>query len=181
MKNVFKIWALSLALIASLILLGQTNAANVQGSVTFNITWVTNTACTYGTAWNAGTINASLLAQSTTGSLSTFSCTDTQGLSAWNMTLLANSAVSNGTTSIAATNVSMKASAQTIPSGDCDTWANTSTFTSIGSVAWTILAKASAVNEVCTISVATVEVAVAVPAAATIGSYSGTLLLTTPW
>ena len=50
----------------------------------------------------------------------------------------------------------------------------------MGTSAGTILAK-GADTAVCTISVATVHVRVQVPNAATIGSYTGTLSLTTPW
>ena len=96
------------------------------------------------------------------------------------MTLGATTPVTNGTTSIPATGVQMQASAETVPSGFCLTGTQTLSYTEIGTSAGTILAK-GADTAICTISVATVDIRVQVPAAATIGAYTGILSLTLPW
>lgn len=180
MKKFMKIGALSLALIASLLLLSnKTNAAG--GQVSFNISWGTNTQCTYGTSWNMGTYTASVASFTASGNLTNFVCTDIQGLSTWSMTLLATTPVTNTITSIPATGVSMQATANTVTAWTCTTGTNTTAMTSIGTTGWTIMTKASAVNQVCTITTSTVTLNVAVPAAASIWTYTGTLSLTLPW
>jgi hypothetical protein len=83
MKKMIKIGALSLALIASLLLLSgdKTNAAT--GSVSLKINTGTST-CTYGTSFYLGSGTASFSSFYITGSFPTqvFSCTDYEGAAA---------------------------------------------------------------------------------------------------
>ena len=181
MKKSMKIVSLGIVLVASLLLLSSNKTNAIGGQVSFSITGTTNTQCTYGTSWVMGQYPATLSAFTATWNLQTFICTDTQWLSTWNMNLLESSTVTNGTTIIPATGVSMQATTNVLSNGACTPGTNTTTMTSIGATPWTIMIKASAVNQVCTITTSWVVLNVAVPAAATLGSYTWTLSLTLPW
>lgn len=181
MKNLLKIWALSVALIAVVFVLSRTSAA-APGSVSFSITWVTNTTCTYGTARaTAAPLSASYSAQVATSSLANFVCVDTEWQSGWHMDLLASWVVTNGLTSIPATGVSMKAATNTVTAWSCTAGTNTTTLTSIWATAGTIMKKNAGGNQICTITTASVELQTAVPASATIGNYVWALVISTPW
>ena len=182
MKQFIKMGVLSIALIASLLLLTSNKTHAAAGQVSFSITWgVSNAQCVYGTSWVMGQYPSSLSAFTASGLVSNFACTDTQGLSSWSMTLQETTPVTNGLTSIAATGVSMQATLNQVTNGSCTIGTNTTSMTQIGSTPWTIMAKAGAVNYVCTIATTWVTLNVAVPAAATVGSYSWTLSLSLPW
>ena len=179
MKKLIKIWALSLAFIASLIILNHTNAAG-NGQVSFTITGGTvNAACTYGTSWVLGTYNASLSTFDATWAIWSFVCTDTQWLSGRHMDLLSDNGVSNGTTSIAATSVYMSGTLNTATAG-CTVGTNTTSDAAINT-AGTIMKKNWGLWQVCTITTTSVRLRVAVPAAATVWSYTGSLTITLPW
>ena len=183
MKKFMKIGALSLALVASLLMISnnKTHAA-VVGSVSFSITGTANATCQYGTAWSTATpLSYSSSIQNADSTLTSFICTDTLGAYTWSMTLAASSAVSNGLTSIVASWVSMQASTHWFVNGPCTLGTNTTTYTAISPTAGTIMSKAAPANGTCTVTTATVGLRVAVPAYATPGSYSGTLTLTLPW
>lgn len=182
MKNWWKIGALSVALIGSLLLLYEPASASHPGIVSFTITWISNTACIYGTSWTTATpLVASYTTQVATAALANFICIDTEGQSGRHMDLLASGNVTNGITNIPATWVSMIASPNIVTSGYCVTWVNTTSLTSIGSTAWTIMKKLGWLNQICTITTASVELQTAVPASATVWVYVGSLILTTPW
>ena len=104
MKKFMKIGALSLALIASLLMISSNKTHAIVGSVNFIITGTANATCTYGTTWNtASPLSYSTSIQNADSSLSGFICIDTLGQYTWSMTLASSSAVSNGNTSIPAT------------------------------------------------------------------------------
>lgn len=181
MKHLWKIWALSLALIVSVLLLNHTSAA-YPGMVSFTITWISNAACTYGTSWTTATpLVASYSAQVATATLANFVCTDTEWRSGWHMDLLASWVVTNGITNIPATGVSMIAAPNMVTSWSCITGSNTTSLTSIGSTAGTIMKKNWWLNQICTITTSSVELQTAVPASATVWVYVWALILTTPW
>jgi len=181
MKKFMKIGALSLALIASLFLLNSTKAATVGGSATLDIT-TTPGSCTYGTSLYIGTHASQFAAFDITGSnfLSSFYCVDTEGLNTWTMTMQATDALTNGSQTIPAANVSMIAATNQVTAGTCTTGANQDTWASIGT-AKTILNKASALNDICTITASTVNLAVHIPTSQAVGTYTGTLSLVMPF
>lgn len=181
MKKIIKIGALSLGLITSLLVMSTTTHAAQPAEIHFIITWTSNIQCTYGTSWDMWSYTASLNAFTASGSLTNFVCTDTQWLDNRSMTLQATSAVSNGNTAIPATNVSMQASTNYVSSGFCSTGTNTTIITPIWTTGWTIMAKSSAINQICQITTSSVTLNVDVPAAASIWIYTGSLSLTLPW
>jgi len=179
-----KLSALTLALIASLVLLSNnTNAATTAGNVSLQVLTGVST-CTVGGTWRqAGTINTSANTGSVTGSInSTFSCTDLNGDASRNMTLKADTALtgSNGQT-IPAANVKMAAFANTRTAGTCTVGTNTTTFTAISPTAWTILSKAGILWDTCTIQSTGVQVAVTIPMYQAVGTYTGTMTITKPY
>ena len=181
MKQFIKIGSLSVALIVSLLLLTSNKTHALGGQVSFSITWGTSNAiCTYWTSWAMGQYPSSTSAFTASWSLTNFVCTDTVWLGTWNMQLQ-SSTVSNGITIIPATGVSMQATPNQVTAGTCTTGTNTTAITPIN-VAWTIMAKGNPANSyVCTITTTWVTLYVAVPAYASVGSYTGTLTLTLPW
>jgi hypothetical protein len=96
------------------------------------------------------------------------------------MTLQAVSPVTDGTTIIPATGVSMQATANQVTNGACTTGTNTTTMTSIGTTPWKKKKKASAVNQICTITTSSVILNVDVPAYASVGIYTWSLTLIIP-
>ena len=180
MKKFIKIGALSLVFVASLLMISSSKTHAVAGQVTFSISWATNAQCTYGTAWNLGQYAANTSSFTATGNVSSFVCTDSQGLASRNMQLQATTTVTNWTTIINQTGVKMQASTNLVTAWTCTAGTNTTTMTAIDT-AWTIMTKTSAVNQVCTITTSGVILNVIVPAGASIWAYTGTLSLTLPW
>ena len=180
MKKFMKIWLLGFALIVAVFFLNKTNA-QIAGQITFNISGAINTTCTYGTSWDLGAYSASMASFTASGNLTNFVCTDTQGLSDWAMTIFATTPVSNWSTSIPATGVSMQATANIVTVWTCTAGTNTTWMTSIGTTGWTIMAKASTLNQICTITTSWIILNVDVPGGASIGVYTWTLSLTLPW
>ena len=183
MKKTIKIGALSLLLVASLLMINNNKTHAAVGQVTFTISWAAGSSCTYGTAWNTSTpLSVSASAQNADSSLSNFTCTDNVGANTWAMTLLSASTVTNWTTAIPATGVSMQTttSAVTNPVGGCTASSNTTTYAAISPTPITILWKASPTNGICTVTTSTVQLRVAVPAYATPGAYTWTLTLAVP-
>jgi len=183
MKKFMKIGALSLALIASLFLLSNTTkAATVGGSASLDIT-ATSGTCTYGTSLYVGTHPSQYAAFDITGSnfSSAFECVDTEGLATWTMTMQATSSLSNGSQTIPAANVSMIASVNYVSNGTCVTGANQTTRASIGTLPATILNKASALNDICSVKADTVNLAVHIPDNQAVGTYTGSLSLVMPF
>ena len=192
MKNVMKIGALSLALIASLLLLSnQTNAAAapVAGNVSLDIT-VTSGQCRYGTSLYIGAHQSQYAAYDMTGykfwsgTPTLFSCTDTEGLSYWNMTMQESGTLKDGVSSlhdIAANNVSMVAQTNYVVSGSCTAGINDNAWIAIGTNPGTILYKSGAIGDICTINSDYVNLAVHIDAHQAVGTYTGTLVLNMPF
>jgi hypothetical protein len=83
--------------------------------------------------------------------------------------------------SIPVGNVYMDSSVNYVMSGTCTTGLNTiNTWTAINS-GQTVLEKASATGQVCTVAADTVNLAVVIPAAQPVGMYTGTLTITLPF
>lgn len=185
MKKFMKIGALSLALIASLLLLSNsTNAASVGGDVSLDITTVTG-SCTYGTSLYIGTHPAQYATYNMTWSEfpGEFNCVDTEGLATFTMTMQATTDLSNGTVAqdIPAANVSMIVNPNRVSAGYCVAGTNQTTWASIGATPATILNKASQLLDICTVSATGVNLAVVIPASQAIGTYTGTLSLVMPF
>jgi hypothetical protein len=128
MKKFMKIGALSLALIASMVMLTKVtntvSAFGTGGKVSLEITAVSGT-CEYGTSLYIGTSGSQYLTHNMTGSNFTekFECKDTEGLSGWTMTMQASSVLSNGTVAqdIPAANVNLIVNnQQVVADGHCD-------------------------------------------------------------
>lgn len=187
MKNLLKIGTLSLVLLSAVFML-NTNAADVPGQVTLDITTINGT-CTYGTSLYIGTHEAQYDAHNMTGEFfgglgaeTIFECKDTEGLSSFVMTMEATEDLTNATSqSIPKENVFMIANTNTVTAGMCTIGANQDTWATIGSSPKTILNKASAVGQICTITSTGVNLAVEIPASQPVGTYTGTLSLVMPF
>lgn len=182
MKNLLKIWALSLALIATVFMLNTNAQTTDSGDVQLKIEPLAAT-CTYGTAVDLGATGFSYSAQvMSTGFLNSLGgptryCEDTEGdatraLSIQMLTNLVN--MDNGSYNIPEANVLITNPAATTSSGTCTADATSNTDTSIAN-ATELFGKASAISEICTITTANVGIKVNVPAAQQVGAYSGTI------
>ena len=96
------------------------------------------------------------------------------------MTMQATTDLSNGSQTIPAANVSLLSSANYVSAGACTTGANQTTWAAIDSPR-IILNKISTLNDICTITAGTVNLAVHIPAAQAVGTYTGTLSLVMPF
>ena len=181
MKKLLQLWVLSIALIVCLLLLNdRTNAAS--GAISLRI-YTGTSSCVYGTSLYLGQHTGSYVAFSLTGTFTPtiFSCTDFEGMDAWSMTLFASGDLSNWLQTISKNNVSLKVDANMVTSWLCVTGQNTTTFTSIGSIPWVILAKTSHTWDICTISASNVQLVVYVPENQAVGTYIWNLILLAPW
>ena len=182
MKKMLKIGALSLALIASLLLLSgdKTNAAS--GSVSLRINTGTS-SCAYVSTFYIGSGTASFNSFYITGSFPTtvFSCTDYEGSAGWwSMTLQATTPLtgSNGQT-IAASNVSMKVQPAGVTAWTCATGAAAITMTAIDTTK-VLIARTAVAWPICTITATGITIQANIPASQAVGIYTGTLMLVAP-
>ena len=192
MKNVMKIGALSLALIASLLLLSnQTNAAApVAGDVSLEITTTSGT-CVYGTSLYIGAHAAQYDMYDMTGDKfwgsatpTLFSCADTEGLPFFTMTMQASGTLKDGVSSthdIPANNVSMIAQTNYLYTGACTIGTNQDNWAPIGTNPGTILNKSWYVGDICTVNSDFVNLAVHIDAHQAVGVYTGDLVLNMPF
>jgi hypothetical protein len=183
MRKLLQLWILSVALIASLLLLfiNTTNASETNGNIALIInTWMSS--CVYGTSLYLGDHTGQYSAFALTGTFSpsTFSCVDLDGLDSWSMTLLASTDLNNWLQTISKQNVFVQADINMVTSWFCTTWLNTTVFTSIWTTPWTILHKSAAKWDICEISANNVQLSVVIPANQAVGLYTWTLLLTSP-
>lgn len=180
MKNVFKIGALSLALIASVFLLNTTNADT--GVLQLQITAGTG-SCQYGTSLDLGTKQASYSALTFTGDFpAAFRCEDNQGTQAtWQLTM-ASSVLTNASNSaytIPATGVEMMNTPTHVTAGDCDRNTGTISYTAIDSTQ-PILGKVNDQGAVCKVQADTVSLKVTTATNQAVGIYTGTLTVDVP-
>lgn len=185
MKKFMKIGALSLALVASLVLLSNSTNAQVPqaGQVSLEIT-TTSGSCVYGTSLYIGAHTAQYATYNMTGNEfpGTFSCTDTEGLGSFTMTMQVTTILSDGNShSIPANNVSMVANEQRLVNGDCTTGTTQTTWGAIGTNPGTILNKDSQSGDICILSATGVNLAVVIPASQAVGTYTGTLSINKPF
>lgn len=182
MKNLLKIWALSLALIAVVFML-NTNAETANGDVQLKIN-PKQASCTYGTSVNLGMTGFSYTSQVMTtgfqaGDADAWSCEDTEGDSGWSLwvqmlTNLVN--MDNNTYYISGENVLItnpQATSSTTPNA-CTPDEIVNALESIDTIT-ELFGKASAMGEVCTITTSKVDITVNVPSSQQVGAYSGTL------
>lgn len=179
MKNLLKIGALSLALIATVFML-NTNAADT-GPLTLEIT-AGDSTCVYGTSLDLGTHVASFAAFNMTGTFtpSTWSCTDNDGFSAWVLDINSTDLTNATSQSIDNTLVSMDTDPNQVTAGACATGAAELSSRTPIDTNQSVLEKSGAAGQICTISAANVQLAVAVPANQPVGLYTGTLTVTLP-
>jgi hypothetical protein len=187
MKKFMKIGALSLALIASLVLLSNSTNAQVPqtGDVSLEITTTSGT-CVYGTSLYIGSHAAQYATYNMTGTEfpELFSCTDTEGLATFSMTMQATSTLSDGVIAhdIPAVNVSMIVNPQRLAAGACDYLGTTQVaWAEIGTNPGTILNKSGVEGDICTLSATGVNLAVVIPASQAVGIYTGELSLDMPF
>jgi len=186
MKNLLKIWTLSLMLIASLFLLDNAaDATWIPGNVTLKVNGTAN-SCVYGTSLDlsSGNYSSSIfnLTGTFTGAFSGFYCADNSGVAAsWAMTLQATTALTGqyGQT-IPRTGIYMKTQPTVMSNGTCGYSQWTTSWTAI-STAQTIVAKTGVAGSVCKLSVTGVMLYIIVPAYQSVGTYTGTLSLDTPY
>lgn len=185
MNKVLKIGVLSLALLFSLFLLNHTtNAQAANGEARVQITAKTG-SCMYGTSIFIGSTGFSYSAQSlssvftATNAALPWYCEDTEGDASWNLTLgmstdLIN--MSNATIKISSWNLLVTNPQATVTNGSCTagTYANTDKPLS-GNVV--LLAKTSAIWQVCTITTSSVSLKINIPAGQQPGIYSGNLTI----
>ncbi len=182
MKKMIKIGALSIALIASLLILGNvTKAANWV--LTLKINTGTNT-CIYGTSLDLGVQSVNLASALTfsgqfTGASATFSCTSLNGANV-SLTMQMSGNLTNATSNIiTGTQVTMKTNAPTVtPVWGCTPGAWTTSLTAINPTAQGIVSKTSAPGQVCTVSANGVMINVLTKVAQEVWTYTGTLVLT---
>lgn len=186
MKKFMKIGALSLALIASLVLLSNSTNAQVPtgGDVSLEITTTTGT-CVYGTSLYIGAHAADYATYNMTGSEfpELFSCTDTEGLPNFAMTMQVTTTLSDGNVAhdIPANNVSMIVNPQRLVDGACTLGTTLTTWGPIGTTPGTILNKDGVDGDICTLSATGVNLAVIIPASQAVGTYTGTLTINKPF
>lgn len=186
MKNLLKIGALSLALIAAVFMLNKTNAQTAQLDLEI---YGTSGHCTYGNLVDFGSYARQTAAVTrstgflTTGGAAEWYCDDQEGKSSFAMTIQSSEVVnaSNSGWNIPASRVFINNSGATVVSWACTANAGTSNGTDIplsGSV--TILGKTSAISEICKVQTPSVTMKIAQIANQAVGTYSGTLTLSVP-
>ena len=182
MKKLFKIGALSLALIASLLLLSgdRTNAAS--GAVSLKINTGAST-CSYGTAFYLGSGTASFSSFLITGSFPSqvFTCSDYEGAAAWwSMTLQATTPLTGSNwQTIPATAVAMQVQTATVTAWSCTVGAAATTMSAIDSTK-VIISRTAVAWPICTITATGITLVATIPANQAVGIYTGTLLLLAP-
>lgn len=188
MKNLLKIGALSLALIATVFMLNTTKAAT--GELTLEITG-TSGSCVYGEDLDLGdyafqyaahTVSGQFL---TTGEASRRYCVDSYGVESWNLTLqssnVANITTNNVAHTIPATSVKVRSATGALAHGSCTIVDGDSDGSYVAIDAAKILfGKASAAGEACEVGTDNVRLSVDLAASQAIGQYSGTLTINVP-
>ncbi len=186
MKNTFKIWALSLALIASIFLLSNTTKAS---DVTLQITG-NEGYCVVGSSVPYGATGFSYSAYSiqtgfASASGNTWLCNDSNGKGPWTVDL-SSTAVANITTNdaghtIANSRLHVTNDAATMVAGACT--ANVGTSQSVAqplSGTVVLFGKTGNTGDVCVIETNNVKMTIDLNASQALGQYSGTLTITVP-
>ena len=171
-----------MALVAVVFMMNTNAQTTASGLVQLEIQPKLST-CTYGTDVNLGATGFSYNAQymtaaflNTLGNAAWF-CEDTEGDATWALSIemlsnLVNQ--SNGVYNIPEANVFVTNPQATDSNGNCTPDTKVNTKASIAS-AVELFGKTSAITEICTITTDSVAIHVDVPAAQSIGAYSGTV------
>jgi len=189
MKNLLKIGALSLALIAVVFTLNKTNAqTTTTGIVKVEITAKTG-YCVYWLNWTGGTTPYSTNTTgylsgnfNTTGGNAIWFCEDSEGDTAWTLGISsADLKAWNGdaTHTISNANIYASGSAASVISWACtaNVWDISADWTTI-STTKTVLGKTSTLSETCTVATDKVQLKVDVPPLKAIGTYTWVLTVT---
>ena len=175
MKNTLKISALSVALLAAVMVI-NTNANNTtqmnlqitagSSACSVNDTWVA--IADFAASYNTGTTSWSF----TPGALH---CEDTAGSGTWYVQIQAGTLTSAASKTIDASNVEAKVSASRVVNGDCTKTDAGNIFSQINSP-YEILAKTDA-TAICDLE-ADLDIQVTVPGSTPVGLYQGNLTFT---
>lgn len=180
MKNLLKIWALSLALIATVFVL-NTKAAD-SGTLTLEIQKGTG-SCQYATSLDLWIKPASYAAITFSGDFtSAFRCEDNNGTSSgWTLTMAASTLTnaSNSSYTIPNTSIKMKNSQPAIALGTCHINSGTLSLTALDSVQ-PILGKLNDLGAICKVQSDVVSLEVVTAANQAVGIYTGTLTIDVP-
>ena len=192
MKNLLKIGALSLALIATVFMLNTTKAAT--GELTLEITG-TSGYCTYGESidlsgyvfqYSGYTVSGAFLTTTgTTIGAARRYCVDSYGVDSWNLTLQ-SSEVKNITTNnightIPATSVKVRSATGALAQGSCTIVDGDSDGDYVAINSGKILfGKSAAYGEACEVGTDNVRLSVDLADSQAIGQYSGTLTIGVP-
>ena len=177
MKKMIKIGALSIALIASLLMLG-----NVTKAATWTLTLKINTgtnSCTYGTSLDLGAQNVDLVSALTfSGTFAgNFSCTSLNGNNV-SLTMQVGNLTNATSQIITGSQITMKTNASTVtPVWGCTAGAWTTSLTAINT-AQGVVSKTAAAGQVCTVTAAGVMINVVTKVAQEVWTYTGTLTYT---
>lgn len=189
-KNVGKLSALGLSIVAAVAILVGSNGANAQQTGEVSLTIDSGSSyCVYGTSIDLGsksvatdfgalTFSGNL---NTSSGTNTWSCTDFAGTTGgWDLTIQSTDLTNETSNVISSGNIVISHDAPALINGTCTTGGNAATDVSIGST-HTIMAKAASANRtVCSIDTANVALKVNVPANQAPGKYTGTLTITVP-
>ena len=189
MKNVFKVWALSLALIASLFLISNKTHAN-NGIVTLEIQG-TSGYCIVGSDVPYGITGFSYSGYSITTGFNTQSgtttwfCDDANGYVPWTVELAStdvlNMTTNNPVHTIASWNVRVTNDAATKTAWACNivTWTSQGVKQALDANV-VLFGKQSNTGDVCTVESQNVKMTIDLAASQALGAYSGTLTITVP-
>lgn len=179
MKKIMKIGALSLALVASLLMLSNITKAD-SGTLTLKINTGTN-ICFYGTSLDLGAQTLNLSSALTfsgyfTGASQTFYCTSNNGA---NVSLTIQSANLTNATSqtISSGSVTFQTTAPIVTAWACTAGVGTTSWQPLNT-AQGIVSKTNNPGQVCTVSASGVQLKVVTAIAQAVGTYTGTLTLT---
>jgi len=192
MKNLLKIWALSLALVAVVFMMNTNAQVDDIGALNLRITGTT-WSCDYGTHLDLGDFAFQYASHSVTGAFLTttgvigtgWACHDSKGVATWGLTVKSsdvfNTTTTNSAHTIPATSVSIKSPSAVRDNGSCtiNDWASDGTSIAINNTVL-ILGKTSAQGEACDVSTTNVDLSVLFTGSQAIGQYSGTLTINVP-
>jgi hypothetical protein len=188
MKNLMKIGALSLALVAAVFMMNTNAQTAPTAQLNLEITGESG-YCTYGDVVNLGVHAFDYLAHTySTGFLTTgldlaWHCNDTEGKANWNVTIQSNTVVnaSNAAWNITPDRVFVTNATGEKMDGECTPFVGDSVGNRVAlDNTVTLFGKTSAISEVCDIQTANVAIDVDAIANQAVGVYSGTLTLSIP-
>jgi len=174
MKKIHLLATLAFAIVAAGVMLSSTNAAEL----TLQVTAGAGAGCTGGASLDLGTTASSYSSQADTGTIGgSFVCTGTSAGATGTFTITATNPVGPNSDTISSTKGKVSGNSVTAGNSSCNvTPAIAADFTDITTAQNVILR--NHLGYPCTITTTTVEVAVVIPANASVGAYTGTMTFT---